>query len=383
MSKVRVALVGAGKRGTYLASLFHSHPDCSLVGVMDSHLASAQAALKSLNAVDAKAYANFDTLLNESGVDALLITTNPMEQVELACRAMEKGRHVCTEVPAAFTLNECWDLVETVEKTGCKYQLMEQTRYWGFIQAWRNMHQQKKLGHICMAQGEYLHYEPDWMFWVDPQTGEQFGTVSRPAGRKVVPTWRQLCFANPIYYLPHTLSPLLSIVGGRVLRVSCMGTRPESYTYPDDKFPLRDIEYAIMQTENDTLLTVGAGFTLPHVPRGPLTAHWYELRGTAGSVTSPRYKGDAFRQWNRGDDTYNPKDLSTIPLDANTSQAKSGHGGADFKPVDSFIRAILDDTTPPLDVYLTAELTAPAVLAAESSRRNGEMIEVPDFRKQI
>jgi predicted dehydrogenase len=382
MAKVRVALVGAGKRGSYLASLFHSHPDCTLVGVMDTHLASAEKAIKSLNAVDAKAYANFDKLLSESGADALLITTNPMQQVELACRAMEKGRHVCTEVPAAFTLKECWDLVRTVEKTGCKYQLMEQTRYWGFIQHWRKMHQEKQLGHIAMAQGEYVHFESNWNYWVDPVTGEQFGTVSAPKGRTVVPTWRQICFANPIYYLPHTLSPLLSIVGGRVLRVSCMGTRAESYTFPGEGLMLRDIEYALMQTSNDTLLNVGAGFTLPHVSRGMLSAHWYELRGTAGSVTSPRYKGDSFREWKRGEASYEPRELSTIPLDANEGQAKSGHGGADFKPVDSFLRAIIDDTPPPLDVYLTAELTAPAVLAAESSRRNGEMIEVPDFRKK-
>ncbi len=383
MAKVRVALVGAGKRGRYLASLFHSHPDCSFVGVMDRHEASALDALKFVNAPDAKAYSSFDALLNDSGVDALLIASNPMEQVGLACRAMEKGRHVCTEVPAAFTLQECWDLVKTVEKTGCKYQLMEQTRYWGFIQHWRNEHRAGKYGHLCMAQGEYVHFEPNWNYWMDPVTGEQFGTVTPPAGRKVEPTWRYKCFANPIYYLPHTLSPLLSIVGGRVLRVSCMGTRPESYTFPGESLPLRDIEYALMQTSNDTLLNVGAGFTLPHVKRGPLSAHWYELRGTKGSVTSPRYPDDKFRHWNVGDATYIPEELSAVPLDANESQAKTGHGGADFKPVDTFIRAIIDDTTPALDVYLTAELTAPAVLAAESSRKGGVLLEVPDFRAGV
>jgi predicted dehydrogenase len=383
MRKVRLALVGAGRRGRYLASLFHSHPQCTVVGAMDTHPASAQEAITSLNATDAKVYPSFDAVLSDANVDALLIASNPMEQAALACRAMEKGRHVCTEVPAAFTLQECWDLVKTVEKTGCKYQLMEQTRYWGFITHWRNMHKAGKLGHICMAQGEYVHFEPDWKFWVDPINGEQFGTVTPPAGRKVVPTWRHKCFANPIYYLPHTLSPLLSIIGGRVLKVSCMGTRPESYTYPGEGLPLRDIEYALMHTENDTILNVGAGFTLPHVKRGPLSAHWYELRGTQGSVTSPRYPGDKFRHWHPGDETYIPDELSAVPLEASESQAQSGHGGADFKPVDTFIRAILDDTTPALDVYLTAELTAPAVLAAESSRKGGVLLDVPDFRRRV
>ena len=32
--------------------------------------------------------------------------------------AMDTGRHVCTEVPAAFSIDECWDLIRAVCTVG-------------------------------------------------------------------------------------------------------------------------------------------------------------------------------------------------------------------------------------------------------------------------
>lgn len=381
MKRVRIGLVGCGRRGTYLTSLFKAHTLCEVTTLMDRSRACAEKSAESLALPDARIDTDFETMLREAKIDAVLITGDPTQQAQMACRAMERGIHACTEVPAAFAIDDLWQLVQTVQKTGCKYQLMEQVRYWGFIEQWMGMHERDELGHICHVQGEYVHYESTWNLWYDPATGEQFHSIKPPAGRTVKPTWRQTVFEHPIYYLPHTLSPLLRILKDRVLRVSCMGTQKLSYTYPDTPLAWRDIEYAMMHTEKDTVMTVGAGFSMPHVYRGPLSAHWYELRGVKGSVTSPRFKDDAYRVWKRGDETYKPVEMSTTPLDADASQAASGHGGADFKPIDTFIRSILDDTTPPLDVYLTAELTAPAILAAESSERGGVTLDVPDFRK--
>ena len=65
---------------------------------------------------------------------------------------------------------------------------------------------------------------------------------------------------------------------------------------------------------------------------------------------------------------------------ATVDEAATEHGGADYKPVETFIQAIIEDTTPQLDVYTTAELTAPGILAAESARQGGVMLRVPDFR---
>jgi predicted dehydrogenase len=380
MKKVRLGLVGCGGRGVGVTKLFKRHPQCEITALMDRFPGIAEKAAVTLETPEARVYGDYKQLLADAPVDALFFGCDPTVQVELACQAMEKGKHVCTEVPAAFTMEECRWLVQTVKKTGMKYQLMEQTRYWGFVDAWKKMHEKGEFGHICLAQGEYLHYEEHWGEWVDQQSGEIIRKSARPKNRNVEPSWRYRILAHPIYYLPHTLSPLLKILDDRVVRVSCLGTRLQSYT--DPVLPFRDVEYALMHTAKDTVLLVGAGFSLPHLRRGATGCHWYELRGTKASVSSPRWKTDGFRIWKQGMNIYQEMDGTTVPLDADKLQARSGHGGADFKPVDTFIRSILDDTTPPMDVYKSVETAAPAILAAESANKGGQLMEVPDFRKE-
>ncbi|MDO9542619.1 MAG: hypothetical protein Q7J98_09890 [Kiritimatiellia bacterium] len=67
---------------------------------------------------------------------------------------------------------------------------------------------------------------------------------------------------------------------------------------------------------------------------------------------------------------------SAVPRDA----AASGHGGLDYYPMANFIRSILDDTEPPLDVYKSIETAAPGIIAALSAEQAGKCLEVPDFR---
>jgi len=257
---------------------------------------------------------------------------------------------------------------------------MEQTRYSGYFEDWAEMNQRGEFGHVCLAQGEYVHYERNWNYWTNTETGEMSYDFTPPEGWRAKPTWRYEVLGDPIYYLPHTLSPLLKVLDDRIVRVSCMGTQRRSYTYDSPELPWRDIEYALMHTRKDTVLVVGAGFSLPHVPRGPLHAHWYEIRGTKASVTSPRYPEDSFRLWRQGGKTYESVTVSQVPRGATEAEAKTGHGGTDFKTIELFTDAILGVRPLEMDVYRAMETAAPAILAAESARRGGAMMDVPEFR---
>lgn len=381
MKKVKLALVGCGPRGVRVGKLFASYPQCEITAIVDMFIGKAETVREDFKLPDAKLYTDYAKMLAESDVDTVFIASDPLSQVDMACEAMEKGRHVCTEVPAAFSIDECWKLVETVERTGRKYQLMEQARYWGYTDECRKMNEAGVFGHICMAQGEYFHYNRNWGYWDDLDSGEKLNDLERPANRNVVPNWRYKLLGEPIYYLPHTLSPILKILDDRVVNVACMGTRRQSYTYPESKLEWSDMEYALMHTAKDTVILAGAGFSMPCVRRGPLECHWQEIRGTKASASTPRFPGDCFRLWKEGMATYESVPWSSVPLGANEEQAKTGHGGTDFKPVDTFIQAIINDATPPMDVYLSVETAAPAILAAESARKGGILLDVPDFRK--
>lgn len=138
--KVRLGLVGCGRRGIDIGGLFKMHSGCKITALMDRFVNIAEDAARKLELPEAKIYDDFPKMLREADIDAIFFACDPTVQVALACEAMQAGKHVCTEVPAAFSIEECWDLVKTVEKTGCKYQLMEQVRYMEFVEVWKQMH---------------------------------------------------------------------------------------------------------------------------------------------------------------------------------------------------------------------------------------------------
>ena len=380
--KTRLALVGCGRRGMNIGKIFAKHPDCEVTAIYDIYPNCMDNAVKQFST--ARKVKSFDDILTKGWVDAVFLACDPTGQVNLACQAMKAGLHVCTEVPAAFTLQECRDLIRTVRETGRVYLVLEQTRYWGFIQHWANMNRNGEFGQIAFAQGEYIHYKRDWGCWTDPSTGDIFSPFDRPGDRELIPTWRHHVLGQPIYYLPHTLSPLLKVLDDRVVSVSCVGTKRPSYAFREEdvELPWTDLQYALMHTEKGTILMAGAGFSMPHINRGELASHWYDVRGTKACVEAPRCADDAFRVWRRGEKSFSTQDVSSIPLDATQIDINSGHGGADARPVWNFLHAVRSGEPLEFDVYRAVETAVPAILAAESARLNGERLPVPDLRDE-
>ena len=385
MKKVKLAFLGAGPRGSGLMREYSKHPQVEIAAVCDRAEGTAEAvaaAFKAERGAEVRAYTSYEELMKGPAFDALMIATDPDLQVEFAVDAMNRGVHVMTEVPAAYTIGQCRDLVDTVEKTGVKYQLAEQARYWHFIKQFREMAARGEFGKIIYAEGHYQHYEPEWDNFIDIRTGQR--VVSNDQACFLDPhlhlSWRGRCFRTPIWYLPHTLSPLLSITGGRIARVACFGTQPLSYATAG--FPARDMQHAIMYNEDDVLFSVRASFAMPHGYNPVGWAHWYQIKGTQASVELPRSDLDGGKLYRHGEGWTEMPMRSDDP-DAPEHIRTGGHGGIDFYPIDAFVRAILDDTTPPMDVYKAVETAAPAILAAQSCEKGGVMLEVPDFRNKV
>ena len=88
---------------------------------------------------EVETYSSYDDFLGDRRIDAVAVCVRCRELGELAARALEAGKHVNSEVPAAHTMEDCWRIVLATERSGLVYQLGEQTRYWGFVEAWRNL----------------------------------------------------------------------------------------------------------------------------------------------------------------------------------------------------------------------------------------------------
>lgn len=382
MKKLRFGYLGVGPRGQNAMETYSHHPQVEFVAFCDIEEGTAEAVAAHYNKTkggSAKAFTRYEDMVRDVPMDAMLIACDPDVQVDYAVDAMNRGIHVMTEVPAAYSIKQCWDLVNTVKKTGAKYQLAEQTRYWHFFSEWRRMAREGEFGKIIYAEGQYLHYEPVWDSFVERKTYHRIRSKDPCLYNdpELLPSWRGRLMRSPILYLPHTLSPLLSVTGGRISKVACFGTRPMSYSM--EGMYARDLQHAIMYNTEDILFSVRTGFTSPHSQNNICGAHWYQVKGTKASVEIARSDIDTSKKWTV-DGGWTETSWGTADPEAEEYIKNSGHGGADWYPINAFVDAILNDKTPPMDVYKAVETAAPAILAAESCEKGGVMLEVPDFR---
>jgi predicted dehydrogenase len=376
MDEIRIGVVGLGPRavGTWIPLLerlpgFRVTALCDPIGPL---LDPALARVDSPSTV--RTYQAYDDILADPHVDAIALTVRSAGQGALAAQALEAGKHVHAEVPAAHSIEDCWRIVLAVERTGRIYHLAEQTRYWGFVEAWRSLVASGRLGRITLCEGQYFHHHVAGMFQ-DPHTGELLGPDALATHPDARPTWAQRM--PPIHYLPHELSPMLRVLDDRVTQVVAMSTDQPSWADPEIDQP--DMQVALMRTSKGTLLRMAASFAQPH-PDG--NWHWYQVTGTGGRVEWSRGVHDRPKMWLAGEqmaDLANA-DWSYARADAPPEARGSGHGDADYYTHVAFRDSVLASRQPEFDVYQAMDTAAPAVVAAESIARGSDLLEVPDFR---
>ena len=375
MDEIRIGVAGLGGRGLSWMRLLQRVPGYRIVALCDPITAiheRARAALEHSDGV--AAYADYEDFLADSNVEAVALTVRSPRQGLLAAQALEAGKHVNAEVPAAHYIEDCWRIVVAAETSGKVYQLAEQTRYMGVMQAWRDMVQAGQLGRVTFVEGQYFHYYVSQFFW-EKETGTFYGPTEVPEHPEAEPTWSALM--PSIHYLPHELSPLLYVLDDRVVSVTGMSTQAPSYSHP--VIPQPDMQVSLMKTEKDAILRLAASFAQPQPPRD---YHWYQIMGTRGSVEWRRSNREKPKMWLA---TAQMHDLAEVDwqfqrTDAPAEARGSGHGDADYYVHAAFRDAVRGVRPLEFDVYRAMDTAAPAILAAESIEQNSTLLTVPDFR---
>lgn len=376
MNEIPIALVGLGHRSVTWINHFMQIPGYRIVAVCDWIEPLMDKALALIPyAAEVKRFTEYEDLLAWDGCEAIALCVRRLDQGAMAAAALEAGKHVHCEVPAAHTIEDCWRIVLAAERSGKIFHLAEQVRYSGFVTAWKRLADEGKLGRIVYCEGQYLGYYGTKQFFQDFKTGEQFPVEELANHPEAKPTILQTM--QPIEYLPHELSPMLKVMDDRVVQVIGMATRCPSYHHP--QVNQSDIQVALMKTEKDAILRMACGFTVP-VPHG--LHHWYHLHGTGGRVEWQRSTDEGGKQWlaEYGNEQPREMDWSFTPEDANEEAAASGHGGTDWHAHKSFRDALIEGKQPDLDVYRAIETAAPAILAAKSINEDSMPQRVPDFR---
>ncbi|MBI3986226.1 MAG: Gfo/Idh/MocA family oxidoreductase, partial [Lentisphaerae bacterium] len=316
---LKVGIVGLGNRSTSWISSFNMVKRARITALCDKFPALVQLRLAQAQSLESRiaCFTDFDKMLREADIDAVSLVVAPEDNVELICRALAAGKHVIAEVPLSFKIEECWRAVLAVEKSGgLKFQLGEQVRFSAFARAWKKMVSEGTLGKILYVEGQYVHGPGPDRYWNDAVTGERVDY--REASKRKVIKSRLWNMRHPLFYLPHELSPLLSILDDRVVKVTGMGTRPQSYRY--DWYDHPDIEVALMHTEKDTILRLMAGFTVATLEG---SHHANRMIGVKGWVEQGRTDSEKGKMWladsfmaDKADMTWAFKDYWEAPAEA-------------------------------------------------------------------
>ncbi len=88
----------------------------------------------------------------------MYIATDWKNHAPIAIYAMEHGKHVAIEVPAALNLDEIWALINTAESRRLHCMMLENCVYDFFEMNTLNMAQQGLFGELMHVEGSYIQH---------------------------------------------------------------------------------------------------------------------------------------------------------------------------------------------------------------------------------
>ncbi|HTE16857.1 MAG TPA: Gfo/Idh/MocA family oxidoreductase [Armatimonadota bacterium] len=163
MSKLGVALIGCGGMGRSLGKQLMTLEDARLVGVADP---SAEAAARASEEFGAPAFGQAEALLDQPGVDAVLIASPPFEHRSLTELAAARGKHVFVEKPMAPSTRDCDAMTEAASRAGVTLMVGQVLRYYA---CWWKTIELVKRGEIGTPWGIAItRVGGGWSGWPQP-----------------------------------------------------------------------------------------------------------------------------------------------------------------------------------------------------------------------
>lgn len=388
MERVRIAFVGVGLQGGGHVRNFLNIDKVDIVAICDIDTARAKEVagwVKAAGKPEPDLYTrgdyDFKRLCERNDIDLVFNSTPWRWHVPVCVEAMVTGKHAAVEVPAAYTLDGCWQLVETAEKTNRHCIMMENCCYGRAELMVLNMVRAGLFGELLHAEGAYIH-DLRAIKFSDKNEG----------------LWRldHSVVRNGNLYPTHGLGPVamcLDINRGDSFDyiVSMSSNARGLKKYAEEQFGAQDPrakrDYALGDM-NTSLIRTKAGRTIvvQHDTTSPRPYSRINLvQGTKGMFrgypdrvyVEGRSKGHRFEAANDYAEHYD-HDLWKQVGD----KAKgAGHGGMDYLEDYRLVQCLLAGKPLDMDVYDAAALSVVTPLSEQSVSARGRSIDFPDFTR--
>ena len=395
MNKIRVGVIGLGSRGKGLLRTILACEEAEIVAVCDVYEDRREMAKEVVASQQKKApvtYENYEDLIKDPKVDAVVIASSWDEHTRMAVASMKAGKYTALEVGGAYDLEDCWQLVRTYEETKTPIMMLENCCFDRYELLATSLVRAGRLGKVMYCHGAYAH----------ELRGEILGgNVNRHYRLK------NYMLRNCENYPTHELGPIAKILninrGNKMISLTSVATKSgvslEEYSTseksPDaslagTKFAQGDIVVTTITCAGGEVITLRLDTTLPRYYSREFT-----VRGTKGlcvqesnsvflesevnmheyfnpQVTMGRYLDNA-EQYERY--------LPDVWRNVTPEQMKLGHGGMDYIQFKAFFGAIVRGEEMPLDVYDMAAWMAITPLSEQSIAHGGMPQAIPDFTR--
>ncbi len=388
---VRIGMVGVGGMGTSHLSNFLKIEGCEIVAVCDiieDRVLRAQNMTVEAGFKKPDGYFNgnldFKRMCDRNDIDLVFTATPWQWHVPVCLEAMKTGKHAATEVPAALTITECWQLIEVSERTGKHCIMMENCNYDREEMIILNMVKKGVFGELLHARCGYLH---DLREVKHDLNGE--GVWRRD--------WSMI--RNGDLYPTHGLGPVAQCLdinrGNYFDYLVSFGTKSmglHEYALEQfgidsaqakEEFNLGDVVSTLIKTMNGETILVTHDTSSPRPYSRDIL-----VQGTNGIVQkypTPLIHIEGRSPAHRWEDLEIYKEEYYHPLWKQMEQAAAGagHGGMDYLEDYRLINALLNGIEPDMDVYDAAVLSAVTELSEKSIAGGGSPVQFPDFTRGL
>ena len=386
--KVRIGIIGVGGRGNSLMGNLLIMKDVEVRAIGDIYSERAKAAQQRVvkaGMAQPDIYAGdeqiWKKLVDRDDLDAIIIASYWKWHTPMAVYAMRAGKYAGTEVPAARTVAECWELVDTSEKTGVPCMMLEN---WSFRRdnlAVLNMIRRGLFGEIVHCHCAHSHDCFDHWFF-DRQTGKD----RWPA--------KYLLNSNRDQYPTHQVGPVLSwmdigcgdafdyltATATNCFGINDMFVRRFGPDHPGSQrtYAQGDIVTTTVRTKNGKSLVINYDMQLPR----PYDNRWM-IQGTRGIYNEQRDavyfvdKSPEYHKW----EPFGPYQTEYENAWWKKYSGQGGHGGTDFIELRLFVDAVKHQTQTPLTVYDGVVMSVIGALSEKSIGQRSAPVDVPDFTR--
>jgi hypothetical protein len=388
MDRVRVGFVGVGGMGGAHVRNFMGLDGVEIVALCDINEARNQEVANWLIEDERPAprlygrdETDFVRMCETEDLD-LVFTATPWEwHVPVCLSAMENGKHAATEVPAAYTLEDCWALVEAAERHEKHCVMMENCNYDRPEMMVFHMARLGLLGEILHAECGYLH----------DLRGIKFSEEGEGLWRRAHAMLR-----NANLYPTHGLGPVANVMdinrGDRFSHLVSMSSpsrglqewAEQNYPAGDPKrqetYVLGDVNTSLIQTANGKTIYVSHDTNLPR-PYSRI----HMVQGTKGIFQGYPHRvhlegsspGHGWEDWrDRLEEFDHP-----LWKDLEERSAGAGHGGMDFIEDYRLVKCLREGLPTDMNVYDAAAISAVGPLSEWSVANGSKPADFPDFTR--